>query len=34
VILHHVPYRHVQALWNGETLTTAGSGRVYMSEEI
>ena len=34
VVLHHVPYRHVQALWNGETLETGPTGGIYLSEEV
>lgn len=34
VILHHIPYRHVQALWNGEMLTTGRSGVIFRSEEV
>jgi len=34
VILHHIPYRHVQALWNGEMLTTGRSGGIFLSEKV
>jgi hypothetical protein len=34
VILHHIPYRHIQALWNGEMLEIGYSGTVYRSEKV
>jgi hypothetical protein len=30
IILHHLPYRHLQALWNGEELETTWAGGVTL----
>jgi hypothetical protein len=29
IILHHLPYRHIDALWNGEVPRTPLSGPVW-----
>lgn len=35
IVLHHLPYRHLQALWNGEELETTWTGGVALrSEEV
>jgi len=34
IVLHHLPYRHLQVLWNGEMLEVGRSGEVFLSSEI
>ena len=34
LVLHHVPYRHIQALWDGTEIETSWTGGVFLSQEI